>query len=140
MKTFRYLVTVVVLLTLAACGQIQAPSEESLQTAGAYGNITGTAFSGGTTTKVAGAYIFLYRYDGGRWVSLGQKATTDSYGNYTIRNAATGYSYYVIATKTYNVCLAANYIDKLQGQSPSRYHTSATTLWVRLYFSQRFSY
>lgn len=127
------------LLLLAACGQIQTPEaalpEETLETAATYGTISGAVFDGNTSTKVAGADVFLYRWNGSDWISLGKKATTNSYGNYTISGVLHNRYYYVGAGKVYGNCLTMGYLHTFHGKSPWFWHSSTSRVNVRLYYT-----
>jgi hypothetical protein len=74
--------------------------------AAGYGTIVGTATetNAGVTVREPGAAVWLYRWNGSSWVSLGRQATTNSSGNYAIYNVALGYYYSLAATKLYGAC------------------------------------
>lgn len=66
-----------------------------------------SAFAGTVTTssgRQAGASIYLHRYSGNSWVSLGKKATTNSSGNYAISGVWANYYHQVQAAKAYGGC------------------------------------
>ena len=72
--------------------------------AATYTTIRGTAIKMDSNTRVPGASVYLYRWNGQDWVNLGKKATTNSYGNYAIYNVPTGYYYQVRGWKVYGSC------------------------------------
>lgn len=139
MKYFQYLVIAALLLLLAACGRTQAPevapTEETLQTTAAYANIVGTVYETNTTRRVAGADVYLYRSNGSQWISLGKKAMTDASGNYTIRNAATGYYYHVGIGKVYGACYTGSGVAVYHGYSVAFQLSSLTRANARIYYS-----
>jgi opacity protein-like surface antigen len=71
--------TVVRRIAIAAAAVAMLASATTA-TAQASTNIVGTAVNPSNGTRVAGAAVWLYRWNGSSWVNLGQKATTNSSG------------------------------------------------------------
>ena len=82
----------VVVMLVGAPG---VPVREAEASHVSYSNISGKITRMPQGYSVPGAAIYLYRWNGSSWVSLGKKATTNQYGYYTIKSVRSGYYYKV---------------------------------------------
>lgn len=94
-------VACVVVMLVGAPG---APVREAEASHVNYSNISGKITRIPQDYSVPGAAVYLYRWNGSSWTSLGKKASTNQYGYYTIKSVRSGYYYYVAATKAYGDC------------------------------------
>lgn len=106
--TMRMLLVLVAMVaaiwTASALSSAPGPLGTKEAQAATYTTIKGTAIKTDTNARVAGADVYLWRWNGSSWVNLGKKTTTNSYGNYAISNVATGYYYSVRGYKVYGSC------------------------------------
>ena len=84
-------------------------------------SIQGTVIKTDSNTRVASAGIWLYRWDGSQWISLGKKTTTNSSGTYAISGLADGYWYAVRAYRTYGACFVGYGLAAYDGFSRAFY-------------------
>ena len=107
----------------------------------AYSSISGKLSKMPQGTSVASGSVYLYRWNGSSWVSLGKKATSNQYVYYTISGVPSGYYYHVKASKAYGICQSGQAIyggssNTLDLRNPG---SSRTVAHIPLYFQRWFS-
>ncbi len=87
-------------------------------------------------TRMPYAAVYLHYWNGSRWVNIGQRATTNPYGSYSISGVQVGRYYRVMGWKAYESCYTgrANYRGDSRNLDLRHPSSNSVTANVPMYF------